>query len=503
MKKILVLAITLLSFSSIQAQDNRILELALDKLDREIHEVRRLAERYNMTGVMSEIDQAKSFFDEAKKFFDLFKQFPQFNVYRQRAVTNYTKSKAAVKSAFKQILFQPTTRILNETDQKIIRAESLIQAKKNSPESVSMLNRARRFRDLAGRSLRDDSYLQAQEYLRISLFFAQKTIDLLDGNTDSELLKNDEYLRSWQNLNQLFNQYSNEQHSGGEVTDLIIKIRLYFHKAGVAYESGNLKEAIVNLQLAERLLFRLLDLQDSSTDLSEKMRDQITDLNQVLDGIELESLGQENPQYDLMLRKARQYLLESEQLAEQGALIRAKQSLNLAQRLVMKIQQTKGVQKNTNAEEIKSRLTELKQVIPALQNRSGGNELAQNLLAEAGQYLQNADEKLANQHPVQAHLLVQSALHLVLQADKLLTGEQESQAHTGQDLRLWHNGLQEKVNRLKQSRHSADHQLIIENLDKELARAGQLYEAGQTGKAAVWLSVIELQLNDIVKNLVN
>jgi hypothetical protein len=233
------------------------------------------------------------------------------------------------------------------------------------------------------------------------------------------------------------------------------------------------------------------------------MRDQITDLNQVLDGIELESLGQENPQYDLMLRKARQYLLESEQLAEQGALIRAKQSLNLAQRLVMKIQQTKGVQKNTNAEEIKSRLTELKQVIPALQNRSGGNELAQNLLAEAGQYLQNADEKLANQHPVQAHLLVQSALHLVLQADKLLTGEQESQAHTGQDLRLWHNDLQEKVNRLKQSRHNADHQLIIENLDKELARAGQLYEAGQTGKAAVWLSVIELQLNDIVKNLVN
>jgi len=503
MKKYLVLALILLGFNFVSAQDNRIMELALEKLDREIIEVRQLAERYNITRVTTEIDQAKTFYDEAKHYFDLFKNFPQFNVYRQRAITNYTKSKAAVKRAFKQILFQPTTRILNDTDQRLNRAESLIQGAKNAPEAVAMLNRARRFRDLAGKSLRDETYLRAQEYLRVSSFFAQKAIDLLDGTEASEQIKADEYQRSWQNLNQLFNQYSSRPAAGKEAANLTTQIRQYFQKAGAAYENGHLKEAVLNLQLAERLLFRFLDLQDSSGDEAQKLLDQITDLKQVLDGLELESLGQENPQYNQMFGKARQYLLEAEELAGQGALIRAKQSLNLAQRLVTKIQQTKGRLKNYNSAELTLRISDLKQVVLKLRERSAQNETAGNLLTTADQSLKNAEDRLNNQNPAQAHLWVQSALHPVLQADRLMNNEEFAALRTGQDIQIWYKDLQDKVNRLRQSTEMSENRLIIENLEKELARAGKLIDSGQSANAAIWLSVIEQQVNDIVKHLVN
>ena len=161
--KILVLVFLLQNFGV--AQDlNRFRNTVLS-LEQRINYLQQVAERYRLQKVIDYLQTARTELEKAK---DIVRENP---LHLKEAWLSYTRAKQITDAAAKLLVIKPALKMSAEMDRLINKAEIEVQ-KSNNSESRYMLNKARTFRVKAQNAYRNSVLLKAQEYHRISIYYA-------------------------------------------------------------------------------------------------------------------------------------------------------------------------------------------------------------------------------------------------------------------------------------------------------------------------------------------
>ncbi len=478
-------------------QDLALLNRAIQKLEVKISSLRQAAIRYNA-------GQAEEYLNQALIELDKTRQIVQQQPWRLlEAWASYRKSKAYVNLASKILIIKPALRIGTEMDKLLLRAETEV-GRTNIAEARYMLTRARSFRLESVRAFKAQRYLKAQEFNRIAVYFANKAIEIAQGNIARPNLR-EQYSRVRDNLNRLFQDIQTSEIENTSLKTLFDKARLSLEKAQAAYENGQNQRAIQHLQIAERLLYRAADLQQQTAmGQSERILSNLNSLEQYILGIE-NDLPQDAAQSNQrLLKKARQFLQSAWRDYEQKAFRQAESKIALAQRMATKaliIAPREWVDDNYRLEQ---RISEIRHLISLQESQPGAaeNTLTTSLHQQIKKILEQAELDIEKSHPRLAYRKLSIALRLVNRVEALLSAPSIENLSRNQLLERYSQLEISVTNLSEQHKDNSQIQAVIPILNQLLKRSAQAIEKDQLPVAEELLNFVQRQLQNLLKEVV-
>ncbi|MCD4693544.1 MAG: hypothetical protein K8R79_11560, partial [Calditrichales bacterium] len=175
--KISVILLVLISLSS--AQDYNDLQTRLQQFDTKLRTIKTLAIKYNNQLALYKIDLAYVEYNIALNRLSEYIADPSKKYKLVQAAFRLSQANKLADQAARLVLFKPAAKAKAELDKLIRKAEILVH-QYNNDEARYLLNRARAFQLKAYQAYKSGRFIQSQEYHRIAIYFANKTIELAE-----------------------------------------------------------------------------------------------------------------------------------------------------------------------------------------------------------------------------------------------------------------------------------------------------------------------------------
>ncbi len=496
MKKALkTVTLFLLVTSVAYSQNFTQIKQAIQQLDRRISTLRTSAEQYGLQNALSTLNHADTELQQCRTLLQSFRI--------KEAWKHYKTAEKLVDLVVKSILAKPALKLTAEMEKLINRAERNVQISSKA-EGRYLLTRARSFRNKAQLAFRNSQFIRGQEFQRIAIYFANKAIEVTSGQGSSE--------NQIQRYQQLINTIQSLYHNLSAETEDIPGFKTLLQKAATAlkaartnYDKGRMKEALLQIQIAERLLYRAADLnQQSGKGQRERIETNLISLEQYIDGIRQTTGTEGSAANRQLLRKARQFLRAARRDFNNNRYQKAELKINLAQRMATKALRIKENKEVFDESEIQNRIAEVKQLIELQKAKveTDNRELVAVLHQNALALVTSAQQDLEAGHPAKAMKKVRLALHLVNRVEAIISHKKSTFANKNQ--------LTERLNQLKQSLENSSRNeqdetitIVIPVLKRLLKRAQTALNNGNLSTARELLDLVQRQLNDVLKSAVH
>lgn len=492
-----ILFFLILMFSLGTAQNFSVLKQSVEKLESRIAYLQQSAERYRIQRAEDYLTQASAKLDEARS---LIRQIPpRVN----SAWAAYREAKALTDLAEKALVVKPALRAGAEMDRLLLQAESLIQ-NSNNAEARYMLTRARSFRFKSETAFRNSRFVKAREYYRIALFFVNKSIQLAQGKAG--INTGQSYRHLLEDITNLYNELSTDSGSDAALNKLLQKVQRTLDLARKAYEQGNRRQALLQLQISERLLYRAADIsQQSGRGQTERLDSNLSLLEQYIMGIEAELGNNKNRESKRLLRKAKEFLKAARYDYGNNALKKAESKMALARRMATKALRLSDRNAQDAANETEQRIREIRHLIQLQKEKGNSSQkpIMRVFHGQAQRLLDAAEKDFLSGHTQIAFRKTKTALHLVNRVEAVLSAPPAATQTSSQ--------LQERLRQVKRSililrentnpgSESAVLVPLLQNLSEKIQTAinnGNLVMAGEI------LDFIQSRINNLMKTEVH
>lgn len=503
MKKLIrILFLTTIFFSFIQAQDvdgERVKE-SIRELGRKIEQIRSLAERYKNEAALRVIILAEEDLNQAV---DLLKEWEDDHRKVGRLILAKAKYQSAEKRAdyaSRLVLYKPMANLKNDLERLLRQAETA--SHKNSKNDILYyLSKAREFQRKAILAFERNRYLQGYEFVRISTYFANKTISLVKSDQKGDV-DDGSFNEQKNNIQTLMNQAVLLAENNAVLTDLYTNANDYFDQSKKAYDLGNIRRAYSLLQLSERLLYRLIDLAESDNESSKQnqVEKNHQSLGRYLDAVrnEYDQSGQQSR----LLDKAESLYKSAGRQIQKNELEQASSSINLSQNMAMRAFKKLSLPPADENANIGLRFNEVDRLIALQKNKLEDNpdrQLAA-LHQQAEQIFAAAKQAQKQKLDVRAGYLLNMTLRLLNSVENA-SSQPTNKGYNPQQIQNDIFRLEQIFSRLQSNADlSSKDRDRISILTEMLTRAKEEYGKNNFLSASEIISLIQKQLSTIVTN---
>ncbi len=490
--KIFFLLILLFSLS--QAQNFSVFNKAADELENRIEYLKQTADRYQVNRANEYLNQASGKLEEAHS---LLRQIPpRVNA----AWAAYRQAKALTDQAAKILLIKPALRAGAEMDRLLLQAESLVQ-NSNNAEARYMLTRARSFRFKSETAFRNSRFVKAREYYRIALFFVNKSIKLAKGATGNN--SGQSYEQLLEDITNLYGDLSTAAGSDAALNTLLQKAQNALRLAQKANEQGRRRQALLQLQICERLLYRAADLsQQKGQGRTEQINSNLMSLERYILGIEADIQNKNNRQSLRLLRKAKDFLRAARHDYENNAYKQAESKIALAQRMAAKALRLSDQDTPVALEDIERRINEIRHLIELQQQKTVNKQgrlmrlfhrQAEHLLDSAENDLQSGDSQIAFQK-------TKTALHLINRLESVLSNP-KTNGQTASQLQERLQQAKRAIQVLEKNTYTSPGSAVLLPLLRTLSEKVRIaIDRGDFLTAGETLNFIQGRINSLMKS---
>ena len=497
-----ILIISLLAFSCLFAQQNNEedrVRTQLIRLKIKIDQLENYAARYGDNRAVSIINQAKNAFEQGSSELQLWLNLNFREKYnaegraKLQQIKNLFKLANELADRAARILFlKPTLNLINELESILRKAEEIV-AETQSTQLQYFLNKARNFKRLADNEFENKRFLRGNEYLKASRYFADRIISF-SNNEDGFQSSFEDYLQSIQYLFNQAGQLIDENNR--QVRDLFLSARSFFEKAKASFNRGQLNLAKNNLQVVERLLYRIIDIAEGENlSESDKILNDLQSLKRYINSIKIE-LYRDNKSENRFLKKAEQFLQAADFAFNQSDLKKASLNINLAQRMALKAYRDLSDDNSYSQQNLKNRITELRNLLNQQSNRldqGKGPDYIVELHKRAFNFLNKAEQSLSSS-PAHSENNLNLALRFANRAEKLLQEEERDKVDENQLLTEL-SRLENILQRLRSNNELSQNDIIrIDELLKLLEDAGNEINRDNLQLAAEIIRIIQNQI---------
>ncbi len=502
MKNILKIILPFLIFASaLFAQDNaQIIGKNLRNLEYRLQYLQNIAQKYHAgQRVLNGLQAARENLEKAKS--SLIHWYNPGEL--AEAIKFYKKAKALADLAARALLFKPLARAKKDFDRLMQRAEGALQ-RTDRAEARYMLIRARAFQKKAEQAYRDFRLIQGQEYQRIATYFATKALELADSAGQSDRNRSN-YEELWRNLRILHNTLLSANTNNANIARLLEDADSYLKLAKKFYEKGDLAQAMLRLQIGERLLYRAVDLQQSSGEgQKDQLRSDLFSLKNYLNGVERTLRDAPGNSAGRLLRKARQFARSAQRDFDNGNYREAQRKISLAQRMATKAFRFASADVEKDSGPVTDRIREAQHILSLQKEKINKDDgTAAFLLKQAEVLLENARKAAQEGHTDQAAWQVRLTYRIAGRIDFLLTNKPA--AHV--DAQRLKKDLQEAGGTLHTLSTKNDLNERVKAqlpfLQKMLAEADRNLRAGHLRLAAELNTLIQKQLRIVLREALN
>ena len=468
------------------AQQDIDFEQKLQKLERDIINLKGVAERYNRQKELSLLATAYKEYLAARK---------TYNEGRiQLAKFHYLKSQKIVVYVAQTLVFKPAAKMKSELKVKIEKAERIVNKNPNNEEGRYLLSKARLYQQRMDESLQRSAYQNAYKFYKIATYFANRILQLYNsGNLN--IAPAEQYKMLADNIKKLYNEVNAEAYNNSNTAAIMVKVDRLIAQARADHEKGAYRKAFVNLQIAEKLLYRIIDLRTSGNNLSEKdLRSDIFSLRRYIDSIEKKVKLNGNNTQQSLLNKARQYTRGAERDMTNGAYAAAKKKISMGQRLATKALQVQLSNNSDNNDLVQKRLTEVTRLLRLQENRinSVNDPSVIYMHNEAKRLLTEAERFAKNGNSTAAFFNIQIALKFIY-GIKIRLDKNENISASKENLLIQINELDKKLSRIETAQNGQKVSVLKDLLNK--ARVN--YQSGNYQVAADLVRIIKAQLQTL------
>lgn len=466
----------------------------LERLNHKLSEIRTLAIRYRNDEALNLINDAYTQYDEALSELN---RTPAGLLRARRALL---KAVALANRAARILLFKPAAGYLADLENLIKDAELQIH-KTNSEDGRYFITKARAYQEQLDHALRDGDYLQAQNYYRISRYFAAKAERIAgEGNMDNG---RDAFEDKIRDMYTLLNTLREGEQGEPELNGLMDKVRQYLERAQRFYDQNDPIRALRQLAIGERFLYRAIDLQRSGkADQKTRLQENLYSLKRYIDVVE-NSLGGDVPaQAVRLLNRAKEIYTEAEKALSEEAYHMARQRMNLAQRLTTKAMRYESGETDPGRENLDQRHDELQRILKLQEQklREMDNPDLLTLHQEAADLLEEARNDNESNRPLRAYHKTRLCLRLMNRLDRLMRGADEKVIRADEtEQKLKHTG--DVLSRLRQNDQLTEESRIrLELLQTLYIRARELMLSDKVHLANELAELIQNQLDTILND---
>jgi HEPN domain-containing protein len=274
--------------------------------------------------------------------------------------------------------------------------------------------------------------------------------------------------------------------------NILSKVDKLIQQARIDHEKGAYRQAFINLQIAEKLLYRIIDLKNSDKNLSEReIKAELFSSKRYIDSIEEKIRIDGTPSQISLLKKAGQFLISAERDASLGNLRQAKKKISLAQKMATKALQLQLLTNTNDSNLITKRLTEVTRLLRLQEKRMGNQDepSLQFLHNEAKLMLEKADRLSQSGNSSAAFFNIQIALRFINRIERLLD-KKENKIDSNQQILNTLNELDKKLYRISPE-NNPEKMTVLRNL---LSKARNSYNSGQYEIAAELVFTVKNQM---------
>ncbi len=488
MKKVvnIFLLLLILFTANVFAQQDIDFELKLQKLERDIINLKRAAERYNRQKELALLVTAYKEYLAARK---------TYNEGRlQLAKFHYLKSQKIVVYVAQTLVFTPAAKMKSELKVKIEKAERIVNKNPNNEEGRYLLSKARLYQQRMDESLIRSAYQNAYKFYKISTYFANRILQLYNGG-NLNIAPAEQYKMLADNIKKLYNEVKVEAYKNSNTSAIMIKVDRLIAQARVDHEKGAYRKAFVNLQIAEKLLYRIIDLRTSGNNLSENdLRSDIFSLRRYIDSIEKKVKLDRNNTQQSLINKARQYARAAERDVTNGAYITAKKKISMGQKLATKALQMQLSKNSDNSDLVQKRLTEVTRLLRLQENRiSNVNDPSITYMHNEAKSLLTEAERLAKEgNSSAAFFNIQTALKFIY-GIKIRLDKNDIRAASKENLLIQINELDRELSKIDSDKTIQKVKVLKDLLNK--ARVN--YQSGKYEVAADLVRIVNAQMQTL------
>jgi hypothetical protein len=303
-------------------------------------------------------------------------------------------------------------------DIKIQQAEEIVQTNQN-PEALHMLNRAKFFRQRAYLAFRGDRSFNALEYYRLALFFADKAVQMSDGETDKSQ-------KDWHNLisetEMLLNRVRQlvENSQNNQLRSMFEKANREMQEIDRLYTSKRVESAKRKLLILHRSLYRIIDLAENIPSIeSDRLKVDLETLKYSTQSLEEDIKDIEAPTIDQLYLRVSNLVGDIENHINDGNITLARQKILLANRLIVRIYRLVESRSLNSEQELYRQIERTKQSFEEVQNTSMDESTPAELLPLTKNNIDQA-EKAANENDyLTASSHLKMANRLILKFNRL------------------------------------------------------------------------------------
>ncbi len=502
--QIILLTTLIFNFLYSQALDGDRIKRNIFVLGRKIEQISILVERYKNDRAANLIKKAKNEFSTATNLLEQWFALPRSTRLRNTeklatARVHYNLSNKLADQAARLLLFKPTANLKTELERLIHRAESAAHDGSDNSELRYFLNKARAFHREALNAFSHDQYLKGHEFLRIAVYFAEKTISLAQSGQQNgtRLQKFEEQNK---NIQILLNEALRFSTENDVIKELQQNAQNYLKRAKQAYNNGKLKRAYSQLRIAERLAYRIIDLAgNKNNSLEEKVKEDYQSLGRYLSSVrsELESSGQRSK----LLDKADQLYTKAGHYISSAQYQKAATNLKLSQRMGLRAFKKTSSSSRPDVESLQSRLNEVQHLLQLQEGvlSSQKNDANNLLYGQADKFFNDAKRAYSQQSYAQTAYLLNLSLRILNRNEKVL--KQKPQNISSQKIEKDLLRIERVFSRLNTNPSlDAKNKIKLNYLAELLEKARREFDTKNYIVSAELLFIIQQQISTMLNN---
>ncbi len=435
---LLTLIIGLAWGQTLQAQSGQKIqeiERQLDRLQEKLRETRQFARLFPNAQLDEVVQSAENQYNLAKEAFSQ----RQYGAAAGHIKLGFT----ILARVYRQVRNNPflKTRFKEQLDQKIQEAEQIVSQSVNS-DAQKLLNRARYFRQRAIQLAAGDRLEMALRHYFMAVFFANSAIRTASGQNPDDIKDLERYFEDSNSL-LLQAQEMAADNRDATVRDMLNKAEQEIRKARSLYEQKRLRESFRQVELANRLLYRLLDMLESTPgSLAERLRHDLKTTENDTREVKSRVDQAQRPGLDRIYARIIELQQSARQKFEAGNFVAARQQLGIANRLLLQLSRSLQNRQQPAEDQVEAQLVTAEDMLSMLKRRAFDHPLVTRLLTLSEQNLEMARAEYKQKRP-------RAALqHLAIFNNLALKIEQMNNRNTTKSFRK--QQLEEELGRLKQ-----------------------------------------------------
>ncbi len=406
---LIVLLGVLLGGQHLVAQTGSRVQSELNRLRNQLRQAEALVQWIRNPEIRQEMQQRlkQAFleYQKARRFYDQGKWRLAFIHIRAaydilRRLQGVLKDQPFLKFKFKEQL-----------DRRIQDAERRLQGV-DDPQALRMLNRAKFFRRRANLVFRQQRPLQALEFLRLALFFADNAIRLASkGPAGKETDFQSLYARAeelFQRLQRLAAQEESEQ--GMRFLD---KLERQIRDARQLFENQKPHQAMGKLRVALHSMYRWIDQMDDQVDQQQRLQEEYRRFLGAFRRQEQQQHSREDRVKTILLQRLRVLVAEMEGHLQRREWRAAREKLRTANRLLYRLAQRKEEPQDNRLEVIRQQLELTRNAVQQLKADIALTPDTQPLFQLIDDYFRKSQEHLEKGQMVPASIFLNLSNQLI------------------------------------------------------------------------------------------